>query len=64
MKWARRLRIRARLVLAFGLLLLLFLGLAALSAFRLAGLSAALNRIVDDQAAVRAVLAAGTSRSS
>jgi len=53
MRWARRLRIRTRLGLAFGLLLLLFLGLAALSAYRLAGLSAALNRIVDDHAAVR-----------
>lgn len=53
MRWARRLRIRTRLGLAFGLLLLLFLGLAALSAFRLTDLSAALNRIVDDQSATR-----------
>ena len=53
MRWARRLRIRTRLGLAFGLLLLLFLGLAALSAYRLADLSAALNRIVDDQSATR-----------
>jgi diguanylate cyclase (GGDEF)-like protein len=47
------LRIRTRLGLAFGLLLLLFLGLAALSAYRLTGLSEALNRIVDDQSATR-----------
>ncbi len=53
MKLARRLRIRTRLGLAFGLLLLLLLGLAALSAYRLTGLSQALNRIVDDQAVVR-----------
>lgn len=49
----RRLRIRTRLGLAFGLLLLLLLGLAALSVHRLAGLSEALNRIVDEQAAIR-----------
>ena len=53
MRLARRLRIRTRLGLAFGLLLLLLLVLAALSAYRLTGLSAALNRIVDDQAAIR-----------
>jgi diguanylate cyclase (GGDEF)-like protein len=53
MKLARRLRIRTRLGLAFGLLLALFLGLAALSAYRLNSLSVALNRIVDDQAAIR-----------
>lgn len=53
MRLARRLRIRTRLGLAFGLLLLLLLGLAALSAYRLTGLSAALNRIVDDQSATR-----------
>jgi len=50
---SRRLRIRTRLGLAFGLLLLLLLGLAALSAHRLTGLSEALNRIVDEQAAIR-----------
>ncbi len=49
----RRLRIRTRLGLAFGALLLLLLGLAALSAYRLGGLSDALNRIVDEQAAIR-----------
>ncbi len=48
----RRLRIRTRLGLAFGLLLLL-LALAALSVHRLTGLSEALNRIVDEQAAIR-----------
>lgn len=53
MTWAGRLRIRTRLGLAFGLLLLLFVGLAALSAYRLTGLSSALNRIVDDQVAIR-----------
>ena len=53
MKLARRLRIRTRLGLAFGLLLLLLLSLAALSAYRLTGLSETLNRIVDDQAVVR-----------
>jgi diguanylate cyclase (GGDEF)-like protein len=50
---ARRLRIRTRLGLAFGLLLLLLMGLAALSAHRLTGLSEALNRIVDDQSVIR-----------
>ncbi|MGM9481666.1 putative bifunctional diguanylate cyclase/phosphodiesterase [Roseateles sp. NT4] len=50
---SRRLRIRTRLGLAFGLLLLLLLGLAALSIYRLTGLSDALNRIVDDQAVIR-----------
>ncbi|WP_457420321.1 putative bifunctional diguanylate cyclase/phosphodiesterase [Roseateles sp. P5_E7] len=50
---SRRLRIRTRLGLAFGLLLLLLLGLAALTVVRLAGLSDALNQIVDEQAAVR-----------
>jgi diguanylate cyclase (GGDEF)-like protein len=50
---SRRLRIRTRLGLAFGLLLLLLLGLAALSVVRLTGLSEALNRIVDEQAAIR-----------
>ncbi len=53
MNFARRLRIRTRLGLAFGLLLLLPLGLAGLSAHRLTGLSEALNRIVDDQAVIR-----------
>lgn len=53
MRLARRLRIRTRLGLAFGLLLLLLIGLAALSAYRLTSLSAALNRIVDDQSATR-----------
>ena len=48
-----RLRIRARLGLAFGLLLLLLLGLAALSVARLDDLSEALNRNVDEQAAIR-----------
>ena len=50
---SRRLRIRTRLGLAFGLLLLLLLGLAALSVVRLTGWSEALNRIVDEQSAVR-----------
>lgn len=50
---SRRLRIRTRLGLAFGLLLLLLMGLAALSVHRLTGLSEALNRIVDDQAVIR-----------
>ncbi|HEV6968315.1 putative bifunctional diguanylate cyclase/phosphodiesterase [Roseateles sp.] len=50
---SRRLRIRTRLGLAFGLLLLLLLGLAALSVVRLTGLSEALNRIVDEQATIR-----------
>ncbi|MFT7722638.1 MAG: EAL domain-containing protein [Roseateles sp.] len=50
---SRRLRIRTRLGLAFALLLLLLLALAALSMYRLAGLSEALNRIVDEQAVVR-----------
>lgn len=50
---SRRLRIRTRLGLAFGLLLLLLMGLAALSVVRLAGLSDALNQIVDEQAAIR-----------
>lgn len=50
---SRRWRIRTRLGLAFGLLLLLLLGLAALSVHRLTGLSNALNRIVDDQTAIR-----------
>ena len=50
---SRRLRIRTRLGLAFGLLLLLLLGLAALSVHRLTGLSDALNQIVDDQTAIR-----------
>jgi len=50
---SRRLRIRTRLGLAFGLLLLLLMGLAALSVYRLTGLSEALNRIVDDQAVIR-----------
>jgi diguanylate cyclase (GGDEF)-like protein len=49
----RRLRIRARLGLAFGLLLFLLMGLAALSVHRLTSLSDALNQIVDEQAAVR-----------
>jgi diguanylate cyclase (GGDEF)-like protein len=49
----RGLRIRTRLGLAFGLLLLLLLGLAALSVHRLTGLSDTLNRIVDEQAAIR-----------
>lgn len=49
----RRLRIRTRLGLAFGVLLLLFMALAALSVYRLSGLSAALNHIVDEQAAIR-----------
>ena len=53
MRLARRLRIRTRLGLAFGLLLLLLMGLAALSAHRLTGLSEALNRIVDDQSVIR-----------
>ncbi|MDR7270386.1 diguanylate cyclase (GGDEF)-like protein [Pelomonas saccharophila] len=52
-RWSRRLRIRTRLGLAFGLLLLLLMGLAALSVYRLTGLSEALNRIVDDQAVIR-----------
>ena len=50
---SKRLRIRTRLGLAFGLLLLLLMGLAALSFYRLTGLSDALNRIVDDQAVIR-----------
>ena len=50
---SRRWSIRARLGLAFGLLLLLFLGLATLSVERLGDLSRALNRIVDDQAVIR-----------
>ncbi|HEY8878393.1 MAG TPA: EAL domain-containing protein [Roseateles sp.] len=50
---SRRLRIRTRLGLAFGLMLLLLLGLAALSVHRLTDLSEALNRIVDDQAVIR-----------
>ncbi len=50
---SRRLRIRTRLGLAFGLLLMLLMGLAALSVVRLAGLSDALNQIVDEQAAIR-----------
>ncbi|WP_457445881.1 putative bifunctional diguanylate cyclase/phosphodiesterase [Roseateles sp. P5_E4] len=50
---SRRLRIRTRLGLAFGLMLLLLMGLAALSVYRLTGLSDALNRIVDDQAVIR-----------
>jgi diguanylate cyclase (GGDEF)-like protein len=49
----RLLRIRTRLGLAFAVLLLLLLGLAALSLHRLAGLSAALNQIVDEQSAIR-----------
>jgi diguanylate cyclase (GGDEF)-like protein len=49
----RRLRIRTRLGLAFGLFMLLLLGLAALSVYRLSGLSGALNQIVDEQAAIR-----------
>ncbi|MFG6458121.1 putative bifunctional diguanylate cyclase/phosphodiesterase [Roseateles sp. BYS96W] len=49
---SRWLRIRARLGLTFGLLLLL-LGLAGLSIHRLTGLSDALNQIIDDQAAIR-----------
>jgi len=49
----RRLRIRTRLGLAFGVLLLLLLALAALSVLRLSGLSDALNRIVDEQAVIR-----------
>jgi diguanylate cyclase (GGDEF)-like protein len=49
----RRLRIRTRLGLAFGVLLLLLLALAALSVYRLSGLSDALNRIVDEQAVIR-----------
>jgi diguanylate cyclase (GGDEF)-like protein len=53
LQFSRRLRIRTRLGLAFGLLLLLLLGLAALSIHRLTGLSEALNRIVDDQAVIR-----------
>ncbi|HEY9107067.1 MAG TPA: EAL domain-containing protein [Roseateles sp.] len=50
---SRLLRIRTRLGLAFAVLLLLLLGLAALSLHRLAGLSDALNQIVDEQAAIR-----------
>lgn len=50
---SRRLRIRTRLGLAFAVLLLLLLGLAALSLHRLTGLSDTLNRIVDEQAAIR-----------
>ncbi len=50
---SRWLRIRARLGLTFGLLLLLLLGLAGLSIHRLTGLSDALNQIIDDQAAIR-----------
>lgn len=50
---SRRLRIRTRLGLAFGLLLFLLMGLAGLSVHRLTGLSEALNQIVDEQAAVR-----------
>jgi len=49
----RRLRIRTRLGLAFGLLLVLLIGLAGLSVHRLTALSDALNQIVDEQAAVR-----------
>lgn len=48
-----RLRIRTRLGLAFAVLLLSLMGLAALSLYRLAGLSEALNHIVDEQAAIR-----------
>jgi len=50
---SRQLRIRTRLGLAFAMLLLLLLGLAALSLHRLAGLSDALNQIVDEQSAIR-----------
>jgi len=50
---SRLLRIRTRLGLAFAVLLLLLLGLAALSLHRLAGLSDALNQIVDEQSAIR-----------
>ncbi|MEO6278561.1 EAL domain-containing protein [Roseateles sp.] len=50
---SRRLRIRTRLGLAFGLLLFLLMGLAGLAVHRLTGLSEALNQIVDEQAAVR-----------
>ncbi|MCE4557497.1 putative bifunctional diguanylate cyclase/phosphodiesterase [Roseateles cellulosilyticus] len=49
---ARRLRIRTRLGLAFGVLLLLLLALAALSVMRLTSLSEALNQIVDEQSAI------------
>ncbi len=48
-----RLRIPIRLGLAFGLLLLLLLSLAALSVVRLGDLSEALNRNVDEQAVIR-----------
>jgi diguanylate cyclase (GGDEF)-like protein len=50
---SRRLRIRTRLGVAFGLMLALLLALAALSVYRLNDLSSAMNRIVDDQAAIR-----------
>lgn len=50
---SRRLSIRARLGVAFGLLLGLLLALAALSVYRLAALSDALNHVVDDQAVIR-----------
>jgi diguanylate cyclase (GGDEF)-like protein len=50
---SRLLRIRTRLGLAFAALLLLLLGLAALSLHRLSGLSDALNQIVDEQSAIR-----------
>ncbi|NCT83315.1 MAG: EAL domain-containing protein [Comamonadaceae bacterium] len=50
---SRQLRIRTRLGLAFGLLLGLLLALAALSVYRLAALSDALNHVVDDQAVIR-----------
>ncbi|MFX8219022.1 MCP four helix bundle domain-containing protein, partial [Acinetobacter baumannii] len=49
----RWLRIRTRLGLAFAVLLMLLLALAALSVYRLSGLSEGLNRIVDDQAVIR-----------
>jgi diguanylate cyclase (GGDEF)-like protein len=48
-----RLRIGTRLGLAFAVLLGLLLALAGLSVYRLSGLSDALNRIVDEQSAIR-----------
>ena len=50
---SRRLRIRARLGLAFAVLLGLMLALAAMSVQRLGNLSDALNTVVDDQAVIR-----------
>ncbi|MDR7333188.1 EAL domain-containing protein [Roseateles asaccharophilus] len=49
----RRWLIRTRLGLAFGLMLLLLLALAALSVYRLKDMSDAVNQIVDEQAAIR-----------